>query len=279
MVCGVRGEILSLTNGEGKVKGRVVVLRSSEDNDEEFVGEEDGGEGELRARSLIVTNLELGMLILSFPGSVTNVCLIVGTGCSRDYHPGPPSDFAQTTTSRLHRLLLSTTSLISPESLRITDTHAAEIETKAYWVLYIDILCISLDGNILDTAWASVIAALRSTRLPRAYWDADLEVVVCDPDLAKYTGLQLGKLAFTASFAVISGVGDDGKSMILSDPDEFEESVCEESVMVCIKEGGKIARIEKGGGSACGMEGLGECVHRARNRFDVWERLVKSAMV
>lgn len=205
--------------------------------------------------------------------------MCVGTGCSRDYHPGPPSDFAQTTTSRLHRLLLSTTSLISPESLRISDTHATEIETKAYWVLYIDILCISLDGNILDTAWASVIAALRSTRLPRAYWDADLEAVVCDPDLAKYTGLQLGQLAFTASFAVISGVGDDGKSVILSDPDEFEESVCEESVMVCIKEGGKIARIEKGGGLACGMEGLGECVHRARNRFDVWERLVKSALV
>lgn len=204
---------------------------------------------------------------------------IAGTGCSRDYHPGPPSDFAQTTTSRLHRLLLSTTSLISPDSLRITDAHATEPETKAYWVLYIDILCISLDGNILDTAWASIIAALRSTRLPKAYWDADLEAVVCDPDLARYTGLQLGKLAFTASFVVVSGVGDDGKMVILSDPDEFEESVCEESVMVCIKEGGKIARVEKGGGLACGMEGLGECVHRARNRFDVWERLVKGAMV
>lgn len=57
-----------MTNGEGKVKGKIVVLRSSEDNDEEFLGEEDGGEGELRARNLIVTNLELGMFILSFPG-------------------------------------------------------------------------------------------------------------------------------------------------------------------------------------------------------------------
>lgn len=66
MVCGVRGEILSLTNGEGKVKGKIVVLRSSEDNDEEFEGEEDGGEGELRARNLIVTNLELGMSVLYF---------------------------------------------------------------------------------------------------------------------------------------------------------------------------------------------------------------------
>lgn len=167
--------------------------------------------------------------------------------------------------------------MISPESLRITDSHTTDPETKAYWVLYIDILCISLDGNILDTAWASVIAALRSTKLPRAYWDVDLETVVCDPDLAKYTGLQLGPLAFTASFAIVSG--EDGKSIVLSDPDEFEESVCEESVMVCIKEGGKIARIEKGGGLTCGMEGIGECVHRARDRFDVWEKLVRDAIV
>lgn len=63
VVCGVRGEILNLTNGEGKTKGKIVVLRSSEVNGEELVGEEDGGEGELRARNLAVTNLELGMSI------------------------------------------------------------------------------------------------------------------------------------------------------------------------------------------------------------------------
>lgn len=135
-----------------------------------------------------------------------------------------------------------------------------------------------MDGNIIDTAWASIIAALRSTRLPRAYWDADLEAVVCDPNLATYTGLQLGPLVFTASFAVVSD-GEDGKSVILSDPDEFEESICEESVMICIKEGGRIARIEKGGGLACGMEGLGECVCRATERFGVWEKLVRNAIV
>lgn len=68
MVCGVRGEILSLTNGEGKTKGKIVVLRSSEDNDGDLMNEEeDGGEGELRARNLVVTNLELGMPTLLSP--------------------------------------------------------------------------------------------------------------------------------------------------------------------------------------------------------------------
>lgn len=261
VVCGVRAEILSLKYGDGKSQGRVTVLRSNED-EELMNDEEDGGEGELRSRNLIVTNLELG------------------TGCSRDYHPGPPSDFAQTTTSRLHRLILSSTSsLISPSSLRII--HDDEI--KAYWVLYIDVLCISLDGNVLDTAWASIIAALRSTRLPRAFWDADSESVLCDPEMK--LGLQLGPLCFTASFGVVStGAEEDGeeqdgsKVVILSDPDEFEESVCEEAVMICIREGGTIARIEKGGGLLCGMEGLGECVRRARSRYEIWEKVVRDAV-
>lgn len=51
MVCGVRGEILSLATGVGS---RVVVLRSGED------GEEEEGDG-VRERGLVVTNLEMGL--------------------------------------------------------------------------------------------------------------------------------------------------------------------------------------------------------------------------
>ena len=55
MVCGVRGEILSLSTGEEHSKGKIVVLRSGEK-----VGrEEDGGEGEIWVRNLVV-NLEMG---------------------------------------------------------------------------------------------------------------------------------------------------------------------------------------------------------------------------
>lgn len=51
MVCGVRGEILSLATGVGS---RVVVLRSGED------GKEEEGDG-VRERGLVVTNLEMGL--------------------------------------------------------------------------------------------------------------------------------------------------------------------------------------------------------------------------
>ncbi|KAK4987007.1 hypothetical protein LTR28_001918, partial [Elasticomyces elasticus] len=51
-----------------------------------------------------------------------------------------------------------------------------QLVSKAYWTLYIDLLFISLDGNPFDVAWAAVLAALKDTRLPRAWWDPDREV-------------------------------------------------------------------------------------------------------
>lgn len=63
IVCGVRGEILSLSTGEEHTKGKIVVLRSGE----EVGREEDGGEGEIRARNLVVVNLEMGKHPLNHP--------------------------------------------------------------------------------------------------------------------------------------------------------------------------------------------------------------------
>ena len=58
MVCGVRGEILSLATGVGC---RIVVLRSGEDGKEERKGEgKEDGDG-VRERCLVVTNLEMGL--------------------------------------------------------------------------------------------------------------------------------------------------------------------------------------------------------------------------
>jgi len=52
VVCGVRGEILSLTHGEGRTKGRIVVQR------EDVTG--NTGDEEIKIHSLLVPNLELG---------------------------------------------------------------------------------------------------------------------------------------------------------------------------------------------------------------------------
>lgn len=172
----------------------------------------------------------------------------------------------------LRSLLIDTTALIPASTLRIQDSDG---ETKAYWALYIDVVCISLDGNIQDTAWASIVAALRSTRLPNAFWDVDKEQVLCDPNPMTYRQLEMKSLAFTASFCVYTHEGEDGEeSWILSDPDEFEESVCMERVLVCIKEGGVIAKIEKSGGLTDVANTIPTCVQRAKKRYETWEQML-----
>lgn len=233
-----------------------------------------------------------------------------GTGCTHNYHPGPPSDFAQATAERLRSLLLDTLRLVPASTLRIThqdptttdtttDTTSPP-ETKAFWTLYIDIVCISLDGNILDAALAACVAALKTTVLPVAHWDVDNERVVCSRTETRPLALASadGGLAFSASFGVVGwrgpgggggeeeeeeDGGDDGgnevvRKWVLSDLDEFEEEVVPEKVLVCIKNGGCIAKIEKSGGVLAGPEEVLECVRRAKERYRELERLVDSAV-
>jgi exosome complex component RRP43 len=69
---------------------------------------------------------------------------------------------------------------------------------------------------------------------------------------------------------------EGGEVVILNDPDEFEESVCEERVRVCITASGKIAWIEHGGGLV-ELRHINECVRRAAERYKVWENLLKQA--
>jgi exosome complex component RRP43 len=141
-------------------------------------------------------------------------------------------------------------------------------------VLYIDIVCISLEGNIIDAAWASIVAGLHSTRLPHAFWDADHEQVVCDPNPVMYRQLEMRGLAFTSSFCIYSHEGESGdETWILSDPDEFEESVCIERVLVCIQEGDKIAKVEKSGGMTNVLEVVPTCIRRAKERYKTWEKM------
>lgn len=203
-----------------------------------------------------------------------------GTGCTHNHHPGPPSDFAQSTAARLHSLLLSSNS-IPASTLRIKDT---EGETKAFWVLYIDVVCISLDGNAFDAAWGAIMAALKATRLPVTQWDAEEEKVVCDRQQTRE--LVMRGRVWSASFGVIEEEGveneedeeegtEERRKWVLSDLDEFEEEVCKEKVTVCVDEKGGVVRVEKGGGTVAGVEEVLECVRRARERSAVLEKLVE----
>lgn len=239
VICGVRGETI--------LTSHVPNYRSS------------NVDSELRDYDLLVPNIELA------------------TGAGPQFLPGgPPTTLAQTLSTRIYSLLHSS-KLVAPEDLRIWDTQlaeglpvdedrmdedagenegyaASEKVVVAYWVLYIDIFFVSFDGNPFDAAWAATVAALRDTKLPRARYDSDREVVVCsrkDPQPLTITTMPIACTAviFTGKE---TDRPSDGRHWLLVDPDQLEESLCDESVTIVVdcKNGTtKILSISKHGGT------------------------------
>lgn len=271
VVCGVRGEILLASDIP-----QPPLPPSGHD------GEESEG-NELAELGLLVPNLELA------------------TGCSPAHLPGnPPSVLAQSLTQRI-LTLLHTARLIGLEDLRIwhqppdTATDGEDDEphkpvVKAYWTLYIDILFISLDGNPFDAAWGAVMAALRDTLLPHAWWDIDRAAILCDDAVSKARKLSLRAWPVASTFAVFEpraqlGIGaakDKGrekKAWVLADPDSFEEGLCRETVTVVVDvEGGrtKILAVEKVGGGVVGVAEMRTIFGMAEARWREWKGVLGS---
>ncbi|KAI1276452.1 exosome complex exonuclease RRP43 [Xylaria sp. FL0933] len=280
VICGVRGETIRTSQipnyrpslSSDTTTATAATARSSAD--------------ELRDYGLLVPNIELA------------------TGCAPDFLPGvPPTTLAQTLSTRIYSLL-HTSGVLNVEDLRIyhdrshdentgsddesmgdtadIDDDVPAREVKAYWVLYIDLLFISLDGNPFDAAWAAVLAALRDTKLPRAYWDADREMVLCsrreDAVPLSVSGLPVACTAavFTAKERLKQSQsrntgGERGAFWMLVDPDRFEESLCDEIVTVvvdCSSAGEtKLLGISKSGGTVVGPEVLRRFVQVAEGRW------------
>lgn len=273
VICGVRGELLPTTSiphwRRPKSKAE---LEAVDDRDAEL-GEE--GARELRDYDLLVPNIELA------------------TGCAPQFLPGvPPTTLAQTLSTRVYSLLHST-GLLDSEDLRVWYTppsleageddrmaegegdaaaDVSEPEIKAYWVLYIDVLFVSFDGNPLDAAWIAILAALRDTKLPRAWWDPDREMVLCSRTESKALSVRGLPIACTAAVlnereAEFAG---QSKSFVLFDPDRLEESLCHESITVVVDRTTgetRIRGISKTGGSVLGPKDIREIAGVAENRW------------
>lgn len=267
-VCGVRAEILKV------------------EVDEEIAAEE----GDFDAESDLRELEDLRLLVPNVEVSTGSTPLLV---------PGnAPSAFQQSLTTRLRNLLLST-HVLRAADLRIVHTTSAAEEgeagdgmpegermtvVKGHWVLYIDTLFISLDGNAFDAAWLGILAALRTARIPRAYFDEEFEGILCSDAPAEASPLKLYGLPVPNTFAVFEARAglegplaegeEEGRDLVLSDPDAFEESVCKERVCVVVdcSEGEKaiIRRVEKSGGGVVERAVLRGLVERARANWAVW---------
>ncbi|KAK4200628.1 putative exosome complex exonuclease RRP43 [Triangularia verruculosa] len=276
VICGVRGELLPVTSIP-QFRPHNGTLYDQDEDDEARARKE------LKDYDLLVPNIELA------------------TGCAPQFLPGvPPTTLAQTLSTRVYSLLHGT-GVVDGRELRIwytpetkkEDGDDMEVEGEeeeeeqkpevvAYWVLYIDLLFVSFDGNPFDAAWAAVLAALRDTKLPFSRWDPDREMVVCRKGQDRK--LSVRGLPVSCSAAVFLekehaevGKEEGNRHWILLDPDRSEEGLCKEVITVvvdCSEGGTRVRGIEKQGGTVVGRELIRGFIGVAEGRW----REVKEAM-
>ncbi|CEL01935.1 Putative 3' exoribonuclease family protein [Aspergillus calidoustus] len=257
--------------------------------------------------------------------------LSLSTGCAPGFIPGaPPSALAQSLSNQILSLLHSSRLVrsedlqiwyqrpnLGPEELeRHNEDEQMDLdveqngsgnvgetrEIKAFWVLYIDIMIISLAGNPFDAAWTAVLAALRDTKLPRAWWDADNETVICSDLVSEARRLSLRGLPVASSFGVFEADAASGwravivpdaeeerkiaegdrkgiqRRWVLADPDGYEEGLAQERVCLVVdkdqRQNGRvvIVKMEKNGGFAVDKKELKELVAVSAQR---WEEINK----
>ncbi|RMZ92284.1 hypothetical protein DV736_g502, partial [Chaetothyriales sp. CBS 134916] len=277
IVCGVRAEILPVAD-----------IPSYRSVKKEGANEDD----HLRLYNLLVPNLELS------------------TGCS-PLHPAnaAPSVEAQSISQRLLSLLHSSRLVrqadlevtYTAEPLAATASSAAELgllpddtaqQLKAFWVLYIDMLCLSHggSGSVFDAAWLAMYAALHHTRLPKAVWDVDAKQVFCSPVMREARPLRLRGMPVPLSFGIFvpdkTSVPDEQAreeaARWLVDLDAFEEETVAEAgcVVVDADDVGEavLHRLEKSGGAGrIGLSEIRVLVGIAKARRSQWQRVLHNA--
>ncbi|EXJ62482.1 hypothetical protein A1O7_02919 [Cladophialophora yegresii CBS 114405] len=284
IVCGVRAEILPVSEIPS-----FRVTKSSDQNRRKPVRRIDGGESSddedgyspIQLYNLLVPNIELA------------------TGCSPKHPAGTaPSVEAQSISQRLLSLL-HTSRLVKTSDLEIIYTPPkesqdlelginADPEIKAYWTLYIDMMCISHGGSIFDAAWLALFAALRDCLLPQAWWDIDSEQVLCSAATEDAGKLELRGMPVPSSWGVFVPEersldmqnGDPERFWILMDTDAFEEESCKESGCItvdCSNNADSILRIEKSGGPVIEIEQLEQIAGFAKRRWQQWRDVLQTA--
>lgn len=280
VICGVRGELLPVMQIP---QWRTPKTRAERETLSEAEIKEEGA-AEMRDYDLLVPNIELA------------------TGCAPQFLPGvPPTTLAQTLSTRVFTLLHSRGSvggLLDVDDLRVwytppdvqmgedekmaddQDETENEPELKAYWTLYIDVLFISFDGNPFDAAWVAILAALRDTKLPKAWWDADREIVLCSRTESKplrVTGLPVATTAVVVTEKEQETTEQQGKMWILVDPDRSEEAICEESITVVMDRSSgetRVRGISKNGGRVLGPKDIREIAGLAEKRWEEVSRVL-----
>ncbi|KAI9293365.1 hypothetical protein K502DRAFT_343233 [Neoconidiobolus thromboides FSU 785] len=182
----------------------------------------------------------------------------LGPLCSNKIKPGPPNDQSMIY-SHIVNQLLNINSLFDKKQLVI------EVG-KAVWTLYIDTICLSDDGNVLDASIISTILALKNVQLPKLVLDEEQGVyTVVDKE---FDSLTVNYNLFPLSFVKF----DSG--IILSDPNNFEQEMIRNYLLIIVNDDNDLIYTYKYGDKLINKQELRECLQLTKERVNYIKSII-----
>jgi len=170
--------------------------------------------------------------------------------CSSKFTIGAPSEQAVSIGQFLTDLVVS--------SKVIDLSHLGINSGKHSWVLYADIVCLDYDGNVVDAALMSLVAALGDLKIPETQSvEGESQVFLLPEGVPR--SLKISHFPVPLSFICVD-------EFILADPTIAEEELSSASWTVVYNEQHQLVSIYKPGGASLGQEQLKLCLDRCKKR-------------
>ena len=127
-------------------------------------------------------------------------------------------------------------------------------------VLYLDVVCLTYDGNLWDAAILACMAAMKTSRIPSLEYDEETDIV------QKIDGVE--RSLILQGILLPSTFGFFGEDSVLADPTSREESVLEGTMTIVYNDQGNIGGIFKQGGRPLKQEQIDRLMEEASKHSD-----------
>lgn len=131
------------------------------------------------------------------------------------------------------------------------------IGMKLYWVLYADLYCLDMDGNLLDASLIAINAALLDVKLPPLALTSDGQIeVFITPNQTQpqFKLISLDHIPISLSYAIYSS------SIILVDPTSKEETLCDNQLSIVTNSNNQLVSIWRRSGIKFESDILKQCI-------------------
>ncbi|KAJ9080400.1 hypothetical protein DSO57_1025423 [Entomophthora muscae] len=185
----------------------------------------------------------------------------MGPLCSSKIRPGPPSERPMVYSEVLAKIL---------HKCQVFNKKSLCIEPgQAVWCLYIDVLCVSDDGNVIDAAILAMSNALKNISLPSAQFDEEAGLIKADREFMAPLDIKCD--LFPLTFSIIEG------GAILADPDTNEEELADGTLTLVMNGSeGTLAYMLKTGKASLSLDQLQSCLKVAQGHASVLKEAVSS---